>query len=175
MIRVLCKLSFLWLLPILLTPTNLAFADTGPKPTMEFDFKQELTGEPLTIVSGTLFECQQSDCSDAAPLQEVGPQRFSCQTDHCSATAYGFSPYHKIEIEFSDGETRQSNVFETAGFNSSYTVTIRPEDLQVEPKFSLGILPPALNLLLLCVCALCGVVLLVILIILFMIRRSSRK
>ena len=155
-------------------PVYIAKADTGPKPTMEFEFKQEFAGDPLTIVSGTLYECQQPNCSDAAPLQKVGPQGFYCQADSCSATAYGFSPYHRIEIEFSDGKTRQSNVFETAGFNSNYAVMIRPVDLQVDSKFSLGVFPPAMNLLILCACFLCGGVLLLILII-FFVRRLSRK
>src|SRR6266540_5331970 len=90
----------LFLLIQLFLPTNNAFADTGPKPTMEFAF----SGDQATIVSGTLFECEQSDCSDAAPLQELGPQRFTCDDMSCSALAYGFSTYHKIEIQFSDGK-----------------------------------------------------------------------
>lgn len=130
------SLKLLWLfLVILLLPTHIALADTGPKPTMTFTFK----GEPVTIVSGTLYECDQSDCSDATPLQEFGPQRFTCEADGCRSTAYGFAPYHKIEIEFSDGKTRQSNVFETAGFDSEYAVTVNAEDLLVEAKFNLSV------------------------------------
>jgi hypothetical protein len=56
----------------LLVPARIVFADTGPKPTMEFTF----TGEAVTVVSGVLYECDQYDCSDAAPLEEVGPQGF---------------------------------------------------------------------------------------------------
>jgi len=153
---------------------RLAFADTGPKPGMEFEFKQGFAGEPVTIRSGILCECQQSDCSDAAPLQKVGPQGFYCQENSCSATAYGFSPYHRIEIEFSDEKTRPSNVFETAGFNSNYIVTVRSEDLQVDAKPSLGVFPPIMNLLLLCACFLCGGILLILLVV-FLIRSSSRK
>ena len=108
-------LSFL--LIQLLVPVQVALADTGPKPTMEFTFRQNLPEKPVTISSGTLYECEQSDCSDAAPLQQLGPQGFRCDPESCNATAYGFATYHKLEIEFSDGKTRQSNVFSTAGFD----------------------------------------------------------
>src|SRR5215217_986886 len=100
-------LVFLFLLSQILIPTHTALADTGPKPSMEFTF----TGEPVTIVSGIMYECEQTDCSDAAPLEELGPQRFYCETESYHALAYGFAPYHRIEIEFSDGQTRQSSIF----------------------------------------------------------------
>lgn len=146
----------LTLLALLHAPGVLA--DTGPKPTMDFQFSQQMTGEPpVMITSGILYECDQSDCSDAAPLEEVGPQRFTCDVNSCRATAYGFAPYHRIEIEFSDGKTRQSDVFRTAGFDSKYTVTIRPEDLLVEARFSLGFLPRMATILIACACALVGV------------------
>ena len=76
---------------------------------MDFTFTQEFPGTQVSIVSGTMFECQQSDCSDAKPLMEAGPQRFSCEATSCHALAYGFSDYHRLEIQFSDGKTRQSN------------------------------------------------------------------
>ena len=145
-------------------------ADTGPKPTMDFEFTQGLPGEPLTITAGILYECDQSDCSDAAPIEEVGPQGFSCDADRCSATAYGFAPYHRIEIEFSDGQTRRSNVFETAGFDSQYTVTVRPDDLLVAAQFSLPF-PRTGTLLAACLCGLVGLVLVASLAV-FLVRRS---
>lgn len=150
------KLLLLFLTLPLLLQTQIVLADTGPKPGMEFTFKQESLEDQLTIVSGILYECDQPDCSDAAPLEEVGPQRFTCDAKSCSATAYGFAPYHKIEIEFSDEETRESNVFETAGFNSRYTVTVRPADLLVEAQFGLGIFLPIIAILVACVCAVIG-------------------
>lgn len=148
--------------------------DTGPKPTMEFTFNQEMLVTPVTIVSGILYECQQSDCSDAQPLTEGGPQGFRCTAESCDALAYGFAPYHRIEIEFSDGKTRQSNIFETAGFDSRYQVTVNPDDLSVNALP--GTLAPRWTtaVLLLCLCALCGGVLLIALIV-FLIWRSSKK
>ena len=124
---------FLFLVSQILVPTHTALADTGPKPSMDFTF----TGEPVTIISGILYECEQADCSDAAPLGEFGPQRFYCDAESCGALAYGFAQYHEIEIEFSDGKTRTSNIFETAGFDSKYTVTVRPDDLLVEARLNL--------------------------------------
>jgi hypothetical protein len=171
------KRSTLLLLFLLLAflPTRAALADTGPKPTMNFEFKQQGSGKPVTITSGILYECEQSDCSDASPLKELGPQRFTCDANTCSALAYGFSPYHRLEIQFSDGKTRQSNIFGTAGFDSKYTVTIRPDDLLVEAQLSLSIFPRTVTwLLVACLCALIGIGLIVGLII-FLVRRSKKS
>jgi len=170
----LLKLFLLLLFLQLLLPAHVARADTGPKPTMDFAFKQELTGEPVTITSGIFYECEQADCSDAVPLQELGPQRFTCDTNTCHALAYGFSPYHRLEIQFSDGQARESNVFKTAGFDSKYTVTVRPKDLLVEAQFSLGTFPRVVIIVVTCVCALVGVGLVVGLI-LFLVRRSKKN
>jgi hypothetical protein len=166
---------FLLLLALqLVLPVPIALADTGPKPSMDFEFRQDSAGEPLTITSGILYECEQSDCSDAAPLEELGPQGFYCQVDSCYATAYGFAPYHRLEIQFSDGRMRQSNVFETAGFDSRYTVTIRPEDLLVEAQFSLGVFPRTFTVLIACLCALVGTSLVAGLAV-FLMRRAKKS
>lgn len=166
------KQSLLLLLLVALLPTKIVLADTGPKPTMDFAFKQ-LPEMELQIISGVLYECDQLDCSDASPLEQLGPQGFRCDTESCSATAYGFAPYHKIEIEFSDEQTRQSNIFQTAGFDSKYTVTVRPDDLLVEAQFSLGVLPPFFLIVIICCCALVGIILVVGLIV-FLVRRSKK-
>jgi hypothetical protein len=165
---------FLLFLILAFLPVHPVLADTGPKPTMDFEFKREGAGESLSITSGTLYECEHSDCSDASPLKELGPQRFTCDANTCSALAYGFSQHHKIEIQFSDGKTRQSNIFETAGFNSKYTVTIQPDDLLVEAQFSLGVFPRTVTwIVVVCLCALIGIGLIAGLII-FLVRRSSQ-
>jgi hypothetical protein len=167
------KLLVLLLFVQLLLPAQTALADTGPKPTMEFDFKQEPDVE-LQIISGVLYECDQPDCSDAAALEQLGPQGLYCDTVGCHATAYGFAPYHQLEVEFSDEVTRRSNIFETAGFDSRYTVTVRPDDLLVEAQFSLDIAPRlGIFEILLCICGL--VVLgLVTGLAIFLIRRSRK-
>jgi hypothetical protein len=166
LLLLICLLMFL--------PAPIVLADTGPKPTMDFEFRQEFAGEPVTIVSGILYECDQSDCSDGAPIEEVGPQGFRCQANACSAVGYGFAPYHRIEIQFSDGQTRQSNIFETAGFNSKYTVTVRPDDLLVEAQFGPATLLPTGIVIVACLCML--VVLgLVVGLVVFLVRRSRKN
>jgi hypothetical protein len=163
-------------------PIKPVHADTGPKPGMSFTFTQELPGDPVTIVSGELFECEQADCQDAAPLMEVGPQHFSCQEITCSALGYGFSTYHQIEIVFSDGVTRRSNVFKTIHFNSSYKVTIRQDDLLVEPQggiFSFFDIFSGFSVLPGGTLAFCGIclagVIVIIIIVFLLIRRASKK
>ena len=157
----------------ILTSAQIVFADTGPKPSMEFEFKQELNSEAVTIVSGILYECDQPDCSDAAPLEELGPQRLYCEVESCRALAYGFAPYHRLEIEFSDGVTRESNIFETASFDSKYTVTVRPDDLLVEAQLSLGVLPTIAIIAITCTCIVLGLGLIIGLI--FFVRRRTAQ
>jgi hypothetical protein len=165
------KLHFMLLFVLLqsILPSNIVLADTGPKPTMEFSF----SGEDVNIVSGILYECDQPDCSDAAPLEELGPQGLYCETASCRAIAYGFAPYHILEIEFADGTTRESNVFETAGFESRYTVTVQPQDLLVEAQISLGMIPRTGTLILLCSCAAIGGLLALLGIVFFLRRRTA--
>jgi hypothetical protein len=164
------SLLFFFLLALLFWARG-ALADTGPKPTMEFTFHQEEGAQPLTIVSGTLYECQQADCKDAAPLQEGGPQRFTCEAATCHALAYGFTPYHKLRIQFSDGKTRESNIFATADFDAKYTVTIRADDLVVEAQSNE--FPGLTSILLLCLCLAVIGVLLIGSIIFFLRRRPK--
>ena len=178
---------FLFLLAFL--PSHIVSADIGPKPTMKFEFKQELPSGQVTITSGIMFECEQADCSNAKPLEELGPQLFMCDTGGCRALAYGFSPYHKLEIQFSDGKTRSSNIFETGGFDSVYLVTVRPDDLLVEfqsatappteelpfqPQSNGDGTPRTAGIILLCVCVGAGGLVLTGLII-FAVRRSAKK
>lgn len=125
-------------------PSGIVSADIGPKPTMDFKFESNLGGGQVTITSGILYECEQADCADASPLEELGPQRLTCEEFHCSAIAYGFAPYHRLEIQFSDGATRQSNIFKTINFSSEYLVTVNPSDLSVE-EVSGSPAPPELN------------------------------
>jgi hypothetical protein len=125
-------LLLLVMLTLVFATRTVLAADVGPKPTMDFDFQTDSSVGEVTITSGVLYECQQVDCSNATLLEEVGPQRFTCEELSCSAMGYGFAPYHRIEIGFSDGKTRQSNIFETVDFDSRYRVTINSDDLTVE-------------------------------------------
>ena len=125
------KLMFLLLL------VGPALADMGPKPTMTWKFHFP-AGSKLTAVSGTLLECPKSDGKIAAPLAQVGPQRFECSATECFAMAYGFQPYHILEIKFSDGKTRRSEVFATGAFDAVFQVEVQDKDLRVvlDPKNS---------------------------------------
>ena len=109
-------------------PFQTAQADMGPKPTAEFDFVYE-TSEPLEIVEAALMQCETSECLQAQPLEEMGPQGFSCAQGRCTSMAYGYAEYLYLEITFSDGVTRKSNVLGKEHFNALYQVTVRPDDL----------------------------------------------
>jgi hypothetical protein len=161
----------------ILIPWQAALADTGPKPTMEFTFTQDAGEAELSITSGELLECDQPDCADAQPLPELGPQGFRCEIDTCSAMAYGFSDYHKLSIQFSDGVTRESNVFKTAGFDSVYTVTVGPSDLQVNPvsHFSLPPLPIPYVMVILCGLVAMGLLIVIVVMVVLLVRRSRAK
>jgi hypothetical protein len=86
----------------------------------------------LIIVEGQQLQCQESTCADAKPLQDFGPQHFDCAESTCNSMAYGYSPYNKLRIRFSDGVTRDSQVFETGSLGSTYQVNVRDDDLLVE-------------------------------------------
>jgi hypothetical protein len=156
----------------LFVPFQSASADMGPKPSMEFTLVQEVAGETLTIVNAEMYECGQSDCSDAQLLEEVAVQGFRCYEGNvCHAVAYGFSDYHYLEIEFSDGKLRRSNIFETSSFNGKYDVTIRENDLLVKARFTFDPLSGT-TYLILCGCCLFLLVMLTVIIIVI-VRRTK--
>ena len=115
---------------LIVLPHRLALADTGPKPSMTFAFKYKIS-PALTILSGTLLECSDPNCADATPLREMGPQRFICAENSCSSIAYTYAKYHRLSIQFSDGQRRESNVFRKNYFQASYTVQVLEKSLQV--------------------------------------------
>jgi hypothetical protein len=168
------QVFILSLILLVSSPLRGVSADTGPKPSMDFAFTQDFPGTAVTITSGIIYECDQSDCQDARPLEELGPQGFSCQATSCSAMAYGFSTWHRLEIQFSDGKTRQSNIFKKSQFQESYQVTIHQDDLLVESKFSLNLYTP-LTYILICGGCLVGIAFLIFLIIWLVRRRNKKK
>ncbi len=112
-----------------LVPLAVARADAGPKPSMNFAFEFEVPEVP--IVGGQLLECDDEACATAEPLEELGPQRFSCSEESCSSLAYTYASYHKLRIEFAD-RTRESDVFGKRAYRASYRVTVTEAALQVE-------------------------------------------
>lgn len=169
----------LWgiILFMLATPFGSAQADVGPKPSMNFTFEY-VDMAPLTILGGALIECEDSACTDRYPLEELGPQNFSCGQDACHSLAYGYAPYHQLVIDFSDGVTRRSNIFEKRAYNANYTVTVRPDGMQVKegwgtPGWLAGgmMLGLVIGPLLLCLAGLGGLAL----VIFFIVRGGQSK
>ncbi|MDF1514931.1 MAG: hypothetical protein P1S60_14065 [Anaerolineae bacterium] len=116
------------LLAILLpTPVH---ADIGPKPTASFQFVWE-DGDTLSITDGVLLQCKDAACIDNHPLENMGPQHFACSQTACDSMAYGYDRYMKLVITFSDGSTRESNVFEKQFDASRYDVTVQANALTV--------------------------------------------
>lgn len=141
--------------------TTSVSADIGPKPSIEFEFVFE-TSETLSILEGTLLQCSDLSCSDEHPMEELGPQSFSCSATECSGLAYGFSEYGRLRVRFSDGVMRESNVFKIEDFDARFRVTVHEDDLLVE-KLPGGINPMGL-ILGAAVCAGAGAIVFVLLI-----------
>ena len=114
-----------------LITASTAAADIGPKPTMEFSFEYQ-TNEPLTIVEAELLQCEDPECLASHPLDKIGPQDFSCTAESCSSMAYSYAGDNLLVITFSDGVTRQSNLFSKQNFDAEYTVTVYEDDLLVQ-------------------------------------------
>jgi len=129
-------LVFIFLLSpgLMILPSRRVQADAGPHPTMQFTFISEIKPVPA-IQSGQLLECNDAACTKPAPLGELGPQRFECLDTACNSMAYSYSPYHRLQIKFSDGATRLSNSFTKQAFAANYVVYIYENDLTVEEKF----------------------------------------
>lgn len=121
--------SLLPLAIVLLLPTAIVHADIGRKPTMEFAFEYE--SDPVSIVEGQLLQCEDAACATGKPLEQVGPQHFSCDEDSCSSMAYGYADYNKLVITFTD-KVRESNVFTKKASEATFKVTVLESALLVE-------------------------------------------
>ena len=161
--------KILMLIPILLVllPFGKVSAD-APPPSMDFEFYPQTSGVTITILSATLYGCEGPDCQNPIPIP------ISCGDSNCHANA-GYSS-NRLEVRFSDGKTRRSNVFQNTAAHTVYKVTIRPDDLLVETQSTSGYQSASgfFELAIICVC-LAGILILVILLIIFLIRRSRKK
>jgi hypothetical protein len=143
-------LAFVWLPRVILVllalslflPVTPAKADMGPKPGMSFSFDFKIPR--VDIISGELIQCDDAACQKGLPIQQLGPQHFSCGVDSCDSMAYGYAEYNKLVITFTD-HVRESNVFTKKAFNAQYTVTVTQDGMTVTEKASLQ---PGTN----CVC-----------------------
>lgn len=104
-------------------------ADAGPKPTRSFVLEYA-TEEKPELYKGYFIECMDATCEKWDTLEEKGPQGFFCTESGCEAVAYGFAPYARIILRFSD-TILVSNVFKAKGFRSTYKVEIRDTELLV--------------------------------------------
>ena len=120
----------IFLFTIFLISPMLVSADLGPKPTMKFDLTYE-TQNQVTLIGGEQFQCEDKNCEDIKPLGEYGPQRFTCQDNFCRSLAYGYSPYQKLVLNFSD-RTRESQIFHTESFNAEFNVKVTDSQLLIE-------------------------------------------
>jgi hypothetical protein len=167
------KKHYLLISIVLLTIAPLLMADMGPKPAMDFEIIYKISPVP-EITAVTLLECDESDCSDAAPLEELGPQGIRCTSNtSCDSMAYGYADYFRLVLEFSDGTSRTSNIFTKRNFNARYEVTVGPDDLFVDQTGGSASSYEIAFYAILGVC-LCSVVLVIVAIVL-LVRRARRK
>lgn len=108
-----------------------SLADIGPHPTMDFNFVME-ADSTLAITKATLLQCSDETCSESSELFEAGLQRFTCSADQCESIANGYATYNQLDIRFSDGVTRKSNIFGKKFFYAKYLVTVSESALLVE-------------------------------------------
>ncbi|MBN1266453.1 MAG: hypothetical protein JXA25_13235 [Anaerolineales bacterium] len=119
------------LLLLLVQPLITVSADMGPKPWMDFPISWE-SGTPQEITSVALYTCSDPSCSDPRPLEELGPQHISCESNNlCTSMAYGYDLYFQLELGFADGQTMSSRVIEYSG-SGSYPVIVTGEELLIE-------------------------------------------
>ena len=115
-------------------PQGNVSADMGPKPSMDFEFVQEMPGEILTMASWVLRFCKDEDCIDGY-ISDYPVLK--CENNSCSVGG-NFIAYdanqeiYQLEIVFSDGVTRKSNSFKRTYFDAIYKVVIRSEELAVK-------------------------------------------
>jgi hypothetical protein len=118
---------------LVLIPTRSVRADMAPKPSMDFEFVYEATSE-FKITSGDLMVCEDATCGQASLLEELDPYtHFRCDLESCSSHSYGYpDKQFYLIITFSDGETRESNLFGKEHYQAYYQVTVREDTLVVE-------------------------------------------
>ncbi|MBI9044695.1 MAG: hypothetical protein JEZ06_09430 [Anaerolineaceae bacterium] len=164
----------LLILIFVLIPIQTASADVGPKPTMMFELEYH-TAEILSIEEINLLLCDDKECLDSRMMEkQLGPQDIDCiSADQCNSMAYGYADFHKLIIQFSDGITRESNIFKKKQFNAHYQVMVYDDNLVVDEKaslFNVSVLAVAGS----CLFLLCGIGLIVFLILAILRERQER-
>lgn len=126
----------LLLLLALFIPFLPAQADVFPKPHVEFSFIYNTEEKPLIDgLHSEQIQCRDSLCLQSDPLGNYGIQKMNCGAGKCEATAYRFDPYQKLVVSFTDGKTRESEVFSLpSALYTRYNVYVEPDKLVVEPS-----------------------------------------
>lgn len=179
-------LSFLLLA---LLPWQRSLAATPSPENMDFIFTQSFSGDQVTIVGpGKMYDCGEDPSCQSA--RELSSTDFFCKYLECIAHVTERGRWARLEIQFSDGQTRQSNVFGyIGGLSAKYAVTIRSGDLLVQadsselPPTSTPIVSPsgissgfpsrAYAIALACACLLLLVVIVVIAVVFVLRRRKT--
>ena len=107
----------------------------SPNPRMDFSFTFN-TPATLSIDGVRSEQIQYTDslCMSAKPLGDYGAQRMDCTANSCRSVAYEYEPFQKLIITFSDGVTRESEVFPTPkALRASFNVVVEPDALHVQP------------------------------------------
>ena len=115
----------------LLIPHIGVSADIGPKPWMNFPVSWQ-SGTPEEISAVVLYTCSDPSCSDAHPLEELGPQHITCESsDLCTSMAYGYNTYFQLELTFASGRILSSSPIEYTK-SGIYPVTVLSDTLLIE-------------------------------------------
>lgn len=127
--------------------SNMALADVGPKPTIDIVLPQKLVKR---VAAGKLLQCEKADCSDAAPMLDMGPQFFRCNAPavdktgkesfietrvkkgHCGGMAYGFAHYLQLQLTLTDGSVLTSAAFSEKTFSSQFKAAFKDGKLTVK-------------------------------------------
>ena len=112
------------------------WADVSPKPEMEFSFIYNTAEKtPIDALHSEQIQCRDNQCIESKPLGVYGLQKLYCQPDGCFSIAYSYDNYQKLIIAFSDGTTRESNVFAAPDrLRARFNVYVNEDDLTVKPS-----------------------------------------
>lgn len=110
-------------------------ADISPEPQISYIFKYS-NDEALKIVpqGSEQFQCADTLCSNPEPLGIYGLQKLYCGETECHSISYEFKPFQKLVVEFSDGKTRESQIFNAPSkTRSAMQVNVKEDRLEVIP------------------------------------------
>ena len=112
------------------------WADVSPKPEMEFAFIYNTAQKtPIDPLHSEQIQCSDNQCIESKPLGVYGLQKLYCQPEGCFSIAYDYDNYQKLIIAFTDGTTRESNVFASPNtLRARFNVYVNEDDLTVEPS-----------------------------------------